>query len=122
MKWEEAWLEAEAVDSAQLEALLKARENGETDFLLVDVREPWEYEMGHIPGVDLLRPTTTFRTWARELVAETKERPVILTCRTANRTAMLQPMLQRMGHPHIINHLGGIMAWHGPVEEGEYTE
>ena len=120
MEWSERWLEGEAVDSAQLEALLKAREAGEADFLLVDEREPWEYEMGHIPGVDLLRPTTAFRGWARELVEATKERPVILTCRTANRTGTLQPLLQRMGHPRIINHLGGIVAWHGPVETGGY--
>jgi rhodanese-related sulfurtransferase len=122
MNWDKAWLEGEAVDSAQLEALLKAREEGEADFLLVDVREPWEYEMGHIPGVDLLRPTTAFRGWARDLVEAMKDRPIILTCRTANRTGMLQPLLQRMGHPRVINHLGGIVAWHGPVEEGGYTE
>jgi rhodanese-related sulfurtransferase len=78
--------------------------------------------MGHIPGVDLLRPTTAFRRWAKELVSQTKERPVILTCRTANRTGMLQPMLKRMGHPRVINHLGGIVTWHGPVETGGYEE
>jgi len=122
MEWKSAWLESDTVDSAQLEALLKAREAGETDFLLVDVREPWEYEMGHIPGVDLLRPTTQFRRWGKHLAAEAADRPIILTCRTANRTGMLQPLLRRMGHPRVINHLGGIVAWHGPVEEGGYTE
>ncbi len=122
MRWSESWLEGEAVDSAQLEALLNAREKGEADFLLVDVREPWEYEMGHIPGVDLLRPTTAFRRWAKELVAQTQDRPVILTCRTANRTGMLQPLLRRMGHPRIINHTGGIVAWTGPLETGGYEE
>jgi rhodanese-related sulfurtransferase len=122
MEWSESWLEGVSVDSSQLEALLKARERGEIDFLLVDVREPWEYEMGHIPGVDLLRPTTAFRVWSRELVETMKDRPVILTCRTANRTGMLQPILRRMGHPRVINHTGGIVTWTGPLEKGGYEE
>ncbi len=118
MEWQKEWLEGDAVDSSQLEALLRAREKGEADFLLVDVREPWEYEMGHIPGVDLLRPTSAFRDWAGTLGDEAGGKPIILTCRTANRTAQVQMILQRMGVPGVINHLGGIMSWKGEIEEG----
>ena len=122
MEWKKAWLEGEAVDSAQLEALLKAREAGEVDFVLVDVREPWEYETGHIAGVNLLRPTTAFRSWAKALVEETRERPLILTCRTANRTGRLQPLLRRLGHPRVIDHRGGIVTWRGAIEKGGVKE
>jgi len=48
------------VSSAELETLLKEREAGNVDFILVDVREQMEYDMGHIKGVDMLKPTSTF--------------------------------------------------------------
>jgi len=122
MGYDESWLEGESVYSLELESLLAAREKGAVDFLLVDVREPWEYEEAHIPGVDLLRPSSAFRSWAKELVDQTRDLPLILTCRTANRTGMLQPLLRRLGHPRVINHLGGIVTWQGPLEKGAYNE
>ncbi len=54
-----------AVTSQELESLLKARDNGEADFLLVDVREQIEYDMGHIKGVDLRKANSTFHSWAQ---------------------------------------------------------
>ena len=122
MEYKRGWLQGDTVDSRQLEALLEARSRGEVRFLLVDVREPWEYEEAHIPGVDLLRPASTFHTWAKELAERTRDLPLILTCRTANRTGRLQPLLRRLGHPRVINHLGGIVQWQGPLEKGAYNE
>ncbi|WP_456434082.1 rhodanese-like domain-containing protein [Nitratifractor sp.] len=113
-------LSKDSVDSAELEVLLKAREAGECDFLLVDVREPFEYEAGHIPGVDLLRPTSTFQHWARELAEGMKDRTLVITCRTANRSYQVQQILRRMGHPRVIDHAGGIVSWRGPIEKGRY--
>ncbi|MCK4440575.1 MAG: rhodanese-like domain-containing protein, partial [Sulfurovaceae bacterium] len=39
------------VSSTELETLLKERAEGNADFILVDVREQMEYDMGHIKGV-----------------------------------------------------------------------
>ncbi|WP_457606593.1 rhodanese-like domain-containing protein [Nitratifractor sp.] len=120
MKECEVLLSGERVDSAQLEQLLEARKAGECDFLLVDVREPFEYEAGHIPGVDLLRPTSRFQEWAKPLVEEYADRVLILTCRTANRTGQVQRTLQKLGHPRVIDHSGGILSWRGEIEGGAY--
>lgn len=114
------WLEGHAVNSGQLEALLEARKGGACDFLLVDVREPYEYQEAHIPGVDLLRPTSRFQEWAGELIELSRQKPVILTCRTANRTGQVQQILMQHGAGKLIDHRGGIMSWHGPVEGGAY--
>ena len=38
----------------QLEHMLKERDDGERDFVLVDVREPNEYEINQIPGAVLI--------------------------------------------------------------------
>ena len=62
------------IDSEELEILLEAREIGKADFVLVDVREDMEYNMGHIKGVDMLKPTTAFQEWALALVNETKDK------------------------------------------------
>ncbi len=115
MEYRSEWLETDAVDSARLEALLKARSAGECDFVLVDVREPFEYEAGHLPGVDLLRPTSRFREWAKELIDLSRQRPVILTCRTGNRTGQVQQILQAKGAGRLIDHRGGIVQWRGEI-------
>jgi rhodanese-related sulfurtransferase len=111
-------LEKSTVDSEELEALLKARTEGEVDFLLVDVREEMEYEMGHIEGVDMLKPTSTFQAWAQELLDETKDKTGIFTCRTDNRSGQVQMIFQQHGHPRVINHLGGIVTYRGPIVRG----
>lgn len=113
-------LEKEWVDSHELESLLEARKSGECTFLLVDVREPYEYEEMHIVGVDLLRPTSRFREWAQELADLSRETPLVLTCRTANRTGQVQQLLKRMGGERVVDHRSGIMTWHGEVEGGPY--
>ena len=115
MEYRSEWLETEAVDSARLEALLKDRSAGECDFVLVDVREPFEYEEAHLPGVDLLRPTSRFQAWAQELIELSRQRPVILTCRTGNRTGQVQQILNANGAGRLIDHRGGIMQWRGEI-------
>ena len=42
------------ISVVQLEHMLKERDNGERDFVLVDVREPNEAEINHIPGAVLI--------------------------------------------------------------------
>ena len=42
------------ISVVQLEQMLKERDNGERDFVLVDVREPNEYEINQIPGSVLI--------------------------------------------------------------------
>ena len=42
------------ISVVQLEHMLKERDDGERDFVLVDVREPNEAEINHIPGAVLI--------------------------------------------------------------------
>ena len=104
------------ISSQELEELLKAREEGKVDFLLVDVREPMEYEMGHIKGVDMLKPTSSFPQWGQELFNETQDKKVVFTCRTGNRSAQVQHVFSQNGHKGAINHDGGIVTYRGETE------
>ncbi len=109
-------LATDNINSENLEILLKARENGKADFLLVDVREDMEYEMEHLKGVDMLKPTSDFQSWAQALFDEAKDRVIIFTCRTGNRSGQIQNVFSSNGHSKVINHFGGIVSYRGDIE------
>jgi len=105
------------VSSEDLEKLLKAREEGSVNFLLVDVRENMEYEAGHLKGVDMLKPTSTFQQWGEQLLNESKDKTIIFTCRTGARSGQVQNVFKSNGHENVINHYGGIVSYRGEVEK-----
>lgn len=82
---------------------------------VIDVREPWEYAEGHIPGVTLIP--------LGELAARLDEIPVngevIVTCRSGNRSQQAADYLLQQGFDNVHNMAGGILAWQDaglPVE------
>ena len=105
------------INSEELETLLKAREEGNADFLLIDVREDMEYAMGHVKGVDMLKPTSSFQEWAEQFFDEIKDKTVIFTCRTGARSGQVQNVFKSNGHEKVINHYGGIVSYRGEVEK-----
>ena len=102
------------IQSEELESLLKDREEGKADFILVDVREDMEYQMGHIKGVDMLLPTSTFGQWAEKFA---EDKTVIFTCRTGNRSGQVQHIFKSHGLERVINHAGGIVSYRGEIEQ-----
>lgn len=110
-------LEKMDINSVELQSLLQAREEGKANFLLVDVREDMEFNMGHIKGVDMLKPTSDFQQWAQELFNTTKDKTVVFTCRTGNRSAQVQNVFRQNGHKGVINHFGGIVTYRGEIEK-----
>ncbi|NOR56717.1 MAG: rhodanese-like domain-containing protein [Sulfurovum sp.] len=113
----ETLLEQNDVNSAELISLLEARTEGKADFLLVDVREDMEYEMGHIAGVDLLKPTSDFQGWAQEFLKTYQDKTVIFTCRTGSRSGQVQNIFKQNGLDKVINHFGGIVTYRGDIEK-----
>lgn len=112
-----ALLEKGYIDSEELNVLLEVRDEGEAEFLLVDVREDMEYDMGHIKGVDMLKPTSSFQEWAQALLTETKDKIVIFTCRTGSRSGQVQNIFKQNGHAGVLNHFGGIVTYYGEIEK-----
>jgi len=111
-------LEKSYVQSEELIELLKEREAGNVDFILVDVREQMEYDHGHIKGVDFLKPTSTFQSWAEPFLDENRDKTVIFTCRTDSRSGQVQRVFQQNGMTKVINHAGGIVSYRGDIEKG----
>jgi len=110
-------LQKSHVNSNELETLLKEREAGNVDFILVDVREPYEYDAGHIKGVDMLKPTSSFQSWAQEFLDAHQDKTVIFTCRTDSRSGQVQHVFMQNGMTKVINHSGGIVTYRGEIEK-----
>lgn len=89
---------------------------GNPDVVILDVREPYEYEAGHIPGVKLI----PLGELPNRLAEVPKDRPVIVTCRTGNRSAQAVNFLRQQGYTNVHNMSGGFVAWERagyPVEK-----
>ena len=104
------------ITSSELESLLNERTQGNADFILVDVREQMEYDSGHIKGIDMLKPTSTFQSWAQSFLDENKDKTVVFTCRTGSRSGQVQNVFRQNGMENVINHVGGIMSYAGETE------
>ena len=85
------------------------------DVLVLDVREDWEYNEKHIPGV-LWMPMNTVPNRLSEIP---KDKEVIVTCRSGNRSGQVVDFLREQGFTNVHNMTGGIVAWESaglPVE------
>ncbi len=109
----------EQLSDSELQELLGARERGEVDFTLIDVREPFEYEMSHIVPTDMLLPTTLFQQWFPE-IQNLKERNIIIYCRTGNRSYQVQQFLKKDGFNTVGNLEYGIVDYSGKVAQGSF--
>ncbi|HHO42793.1 MAG TPA: sulfurtransferase [Epsilonproteobacteria bacterium] len=105
-------LEQRQLASANLEELLKAREDGLVNFVLIDVREAIEHEMQHIVGTDVLFPTSGFYDKHKNLEIY-KTTPIILYCATGSRSFQVQQILQSYDFEHVCNLAGGIFEYRG---------
>jgi len=74
---------------------------------LVDVREPYEYEAGHIEGAQLM-PLANVVALAADLP---KDRPVYVVCRSGNRSLQASNALVDAGFEDVRNVDGGMIAW-----------
>ena len=77
--------------------------------LVIDVRDEKEYAAGHLPRARHV-PLKELDKRAPEL-AKSKDKPVILTCRTGPRAAAATRALRRAGFTHVYQLKGGIAAW-----------
>jgi rhodanese-related sulfurtransferase len=77
--------------------------------LVVDVREPWEYAEGHLPGAVNI-PLSTLPARLAELP---QDRPILLVCNSGSRSGVAADFLVQQGFPgeKVYNLEGGTYAW-----------
>jgi rhodanese-related sulfurtransferase len=79
------------------------------DAVLLDVREPQEYQDGFLPN-SIRIPLGSLSEKASQLDKH-RERPIIIVCRSGNRSAHAVRMLKKMGYETVYNLGGGLHAW-----------
>lgn len=88
---------------------LKATRLYNDDALVLDVREDNEYAAGHIPKAKHI-PLAQLAGRISEL-DKFKNKPVLVTCRSGQRSARACGMLKKAGFETVYNQAGGIIAW-----------
>jgi adenylyltransferase/sulfurtransferase len=100
---------ARAFGELSAHALAARRAAGE-DLLLLDVREPDEWETAHIEGATLL-PLGRLAAGLPALAEEWRDRPVVVHCHHGGRSAKACGALVDAGFRRVENLSGGIEAW-----------
>lgn len=85
---------------------LEAKSRMDTGAILVDVREPQEWQAGHAQGARHI-PLAELDQRQRELPTG---RPIITVCRSGARSAQAASMLAQQGR-EVSNLRGGMRAW-----------
>jgi len=89
-----------------------------TDTLIIDIREPAEFQRGHIPGaVYLPRGLLEFELHGlvdrsrTDLNISNEELPIVLYCGTGGRSTLAALTATAMGYKNVKSMAGGIVAW-----------
>ena len=90
------------------------KEKGAADYCLIDVRQPAEYAEGHLPGAKLI-PLGELQARIDDIDTT---RPVIVYCRSGNRSRSAVGLLNGAGRGDVFNMTGGILAYNGVVASG----
>jgi adenylyltransferase/sulfurtransferase len=101
--------------------MLKERENGSRDFVLVDVREPNEYEINKIPG-SVLIPKGDFLNGSAfdELSKLTgNNQQVVLHCKSGVRSAEALAIVKGAGYADAVHVGGGVVAWVNQIDPSQ---
>jgi sulfur-carrier protein adenylyltransferase/sulfurtransferase len=105
--------QAAAGSTITAQELADLKESG-ADFLLVDVREPAEWEIVRIPGAELI-PKGELPARLSELP---QDKPIIVYCKTGVRSAEALATLKGAGFSTAKHVQGGVTAWATQVDKG----
>jgi adenylyltransferase/sulfurtransferase len=86
---------------------LKARLDRKENFVLVDVREPFEWDIARIPGA-ILMPLGELPSRLGELNPSSD---LVIQCKSGGRSAHAVQFLLQQGFSKVSNLAGGILAW-----------
>ncbi|MGE5644542.1 MAG: molybdopterin-synthase adenylyltransferase MoeB [Acidobacteriota bacterium] len=91
---------------------LKAKIDRGDRFVLVDVREPHEYQIGRIPGSKLI-PLGELPKRVGEL---NQADEIVVHCKSGARSAKAVELLKKAGYTNVVNLAGGILAWSDKID------
>lgn len=96
---------------------LEERFEGNPSLLLLDIREPYEYEAMHIKG-SLNVPRGVIETaceWDYEetvaKLVEAREKEIVVACRSGNRSVFVCEIMQKIGYKNVASLKTGLRGW-----------
>jgi len=95
----------------ELKARLDKKEANNDNFLLLDVREPYEFQIAQIGGK--LIPQNDVQARLSEL---NPEQEILVHCRSGARSQKIAELLKANGFHKVSNVAGGILAWSDEID------
>ena len=95
----------------ELKARLDKKETNNDNFLLLDVREPYEFQIAQIGGY--LIPQNDVANRIGEL---DPSREIVVHCRSGARSQKIAELLKANGFEKVSNLAGGILAWSDEID------
>ncbi|MHC8948683.1 rhodanese-like domain-containing protein [Sphingobacterium hungaricum] len=90
---------------------LKSMIDRNEEFQLIDVREPFEYEVSNLNGDNI--PLSGVVIESDKI---SKDIPVVVQCRSGKRSAQAIMLLEQEGFTNLSNLKGGILAWKEEID------
>ena len=79
-----------------------------TGYIILDVREQYEFDAGHIPNAVLLPYTQTEQL--ASVMLKDKQQMILVYCRSGRRSKISAQILADMGYSNVYE-FGGIITW-----------
>jgi rhodanese-related sulfurtransferase len=89
---------------------LKRRIDEGTTPVLIDVREPHEWDMDHLPQVKKIS-LGDIPVKLNDELAEFKDQEMVMICRSGGRSGRATMFLAQQGFTKVRNLTGGMLAW-----------
>lgn len=105
------------ISVVQLEHMLKERDEGTRDFVLIDVREPNEYEINKIPGSVLIPKGEFLNGNALEQLPSDKQ--IVMHCKSGVRSAETLAIVKGAGYADAVHVGGGVAAWVNQIDPSQ---
>jgi rhodanese-related sulfurtransferase len=96
---------------------LEARREANPDLLIVDVREPYEFDVMHIDGsINVPRGVLESACeWDYEetvpALVEARDREVVVVCRSGYRSVLAAHSMQVLGYRNVVSLTTGLRGW-----------
>jgi len=109
---EEKSLEENEISVRQMKKMIDDHE----DFILVDVREEYEWDICKIKGAKLIPLSQIIKGNIGDLETIERDRKIVLHCHTGARSAETLNILRSKGFKNLKNLVGGIDAWSNEID------
>jgi adenylyltransferase/sulfurtransferase len=103
----------EGIPEITVQELKQKLDQPSPKFILIDVREPQEWDIVHLDTA-ILKPLSTFEQNYQDIPTN---KPVYIHCKVGGRSRMAVEFLQTKGYTNCFNVKGGIDAWVAEIDQ-----